>query len=256
MTFRLPESFKTFAVITAGALLLFACGSSEKEVEVNLEPMLSDGIYSEFVSQWDGGTTNIPESGCEPMKTRLPGTFAKMFDDMNPVHLESAKEIGISPANNLSEFWTNTSSGLVKIRSCPKYYIAPLTHSYPYLVPEAARLLNEIGSRFADSLQAHGGGAYRPRVTSVYRTPSMVKKLKKVNVNSSENSSHFYGTTFDISYSKFVCDDSTQTRRSQEDLKNMLARVLIDLKEEGMCLVKYERKQACFHITANSKYKR
>ena len=58
-----------------------------------------------------------------------------------------------------------------------------------------------------------------------------------------------FGTTFDISYSKFICDNPDATHRTFEDLKNMLAEVLYDLKQEGRCYVKYESKQSCFHIT-------
>lgn len=118
----------------------------------------------------------------------------------------------------------------------------------PYLVPEAAALLRDVGRGFNDSLAARGGGAYRVKVTSVLRTPVTVKKLRRRNVNAVATSAHLYGTTFDISYAKFICDSDTLPR-TQEDLKNLLAEVLADLRNRNRCYVKYERKQACFHIT-------
>lgn len=182
---------------------------------------------------------------------RFPGlgSIGRMFRDSNHVHLAAAESIGIRPVSDLRSVWRE-GEGIVRIGSCREYYLAELTHSYPYLVPEAADLLREIGARFADSLAARGGGAYRPKVTSVLRTPHTVGKLRRVNRNATENSAHQYGTTFDISYSKFVCDDSTQTHRTFEDLKNLLAVIVRDLRDEGRCYVKHERRQACFHITA------
>ena len=124
-----------------------------------------------------------------------------------------------------------------------------LTHSYPYLVPEAAELLADIGRAFRDSLDARGGGDYRIKVTSMLRTPATVRSLRRVNRNATEESTHQYGTTFDISYSKFICDNPAATRRTFEDLKNLLGEILYDLRASGRCYVKYEYRQSCFHIT-------
>ena len=71
----------------------------------------------------------------------------------------------------------DTGQGLVKIESNRYYFVDELTHSYPYLKPHAAALLAEIGRRFHDTLQARGGGDYRPKVTSVLRTPLTVGRL-------------------------------------------------------------------------------
>ncbi len=81
------------------------------------------------------------------------------------------------------------------------------------------------------------------------RTPSTVKRLRRINVNATSESSHQYGTTFDISYSRFICD-SINVNRSFEDLKNLLGEILYDLRQEGRCYVVFERKQSCFHVTA------
>ena len=86
------------------------------------------------------------------------------------------------------------------------------------------------------------------KVTSVLRTKHGIKKLRRSNRNAVEASAHQYGTTFDISYAKFLCDSVT-VNRTQEDLKNLLGEVLKAIRDEGKCYVKYERKQGCFHIT-------
>jgi hypothetical protein len=63
-----------------------------------------------------------------------------------------------------------------------------------------------------------------------------------------KNSAHRYATTFDISYIRYepvgLC-----VRSDVGVLKSVLAGVLDDLREEKLCYVKYEKNQACFHIT-------
>ena len=130
-----------------------------------------------------------------------------------------------------------------------RYYLDNLTHSIPYLVPRAHRLLKDIGAAFRDSLQARGGGAYRVKVTSVLRTPSLVRQLRRRNRNAVDTSAHLYGTTFDISHINFICDSLT-VARTQEDLKNLLGEVIENERRNGRCYVKYERKQSCYHVTA------
>jgi hypothetical protein len=164
------------------------------------------------------------------------------------VQLEAAQQIGITPVSTLKDVW-KINQPIRKVETCKEYYIDNLSYSMPYLVPEADELLKEIGSRFNDSLAARGGGNYRLKVTSILRSNSTVSRLRRRNGNAVEASAHMFGTTFDISYVKFICDSVT-VARTQEDLKNLLAEVLKQLREEEKCYVKYERKQGCFHITA------
>ncbi|MDE6310876.1 MAG: hypothetical protein K2L96_03565 [Muribaculaceae bacterium] len=231
-------------VITALLCVLpGACGKGVPEIMATLPPILEQPE-----NQWDNHLDSAPDGGCARMRFPGLGSIGRMFNDSNYLHLRAARELGIHPVGDLRSAWTE-GRGLVRIGSCREYYLAPLSHSYPYLVPEAAQLLQEIGARFADSLEARGGGAYRPKVTSVLRTPHTLGRLRRVNRNASDSSAHQFATTFDISYSKFICDDSTATRRTFEDLKNLLACVVRDLRDEGRCYVKHERRQACFHIT-------
>lgn len=109
-------------------------------------------------------------------------------------------------------------------------------------------MVREIGRRFRDSLATRGGGDYRIRVTSVLRTPDSVRRLRRVNRNAVDSSVHQYGTTVDISYANFAAS-SAETPRSADDLKGLLAEVLLAMRDEGKCFVKYERQQPCFHIT-------
>ena len=84
-------------------------------------------------------------------------------------------------------------------------------------------------------------------ITSVLRTEEDIKKLKKKNGNASSNSCHCNATTVDISYSRFGQEGGGE----QEDyhLRLALAKTLHELRAEGRCYVKIERKQYCYHIT-------
>ena len=165
-------------------LLAVACGENvpRELAELGAVPLLSGHVDDEWAHPLD----SAPDGGCQRMK--FPGlvSIGRLFNDSNHVHLAAAEAAGITPVTDLRSVWHN-ARGLVEIRSCREYYLAPLSHSYPYLVPDAADLLREIGARFADSLAARGGGAYRPKVTSVLRTPATVGKLRRVNRNATEN---------------------------------------------------------------------
>lgn len=192
-----------------------------------------------------------PDSGCIRLRIgHIGGPLGRVFNDVNAEHLAAIAADGIEPFDGNENVSWRRGKGLVQISSGADYYLEELTHSYPYLRPHAAALLGELGRRFRDTLTARGGGDYRIKVTSVLRTPATVGRLRRVNRNATGESSHCYGTTFDVSYAKFICNDSTGVRRTNEDLKNLLGEILADMRRKGRCLVKYERRQGCFHITA------
>lgn len=175
------------------------------------------------------------------------GRFSRAFNDMNDRHLEAARRLGISPASSREEALSGNTH-LCEITDCEYYKVDSLTHSIPYLVPKAKELLETIGKNFIDSLESRGGGSYQILVTSVLRVDQDVKRLRKKNGNASANSAHRYGTTFDIAYSRFVTTDDRYLT-PKEQLKHILAEVLLSLKKRNACYVKYEIKQGCFHVT-------
>ncbi|MDE5752532.1 MAG: hypothetical protein K2H88_07830 [Duncaniella sp.] len=182
------------------------------------------------------------------MKVNYFGNLRHIFNDSNHVHLAEAEKYGITPLSDTRSHW-QLHRPIVRITTCEDYYLDTLIFSRPYLVPEAARSLREIGKRFRDTIAARGGGDYRIKVTSVLRTPQNVKRLRRRNRNAIDSSVHQYGTTFDISYASFVAGRPAPAR-SVDDLKGVLAEVLKAMREEGKLWVKYERGQPCFHITA------
>lgn len=181
------------------------------------------------------------------LKNNFEGRYAEVFNDSNYLQVAAAESIGITPVSDMASAW-NINRPLELIASCEEYYLEELTHSFPFLVPEGAKLLKEIGTRFNQLLMERGKNRYRIKVTSVLRTPETIKDLMKVNKNSVANSAHSYGTTIDISYANFIVDQKTNTQ-SNDDLVKLLAEVLHEFQSQGRCYVKFESKQSCFHLT-------
>lgn len=177
------------------------------------------------------------------------GSYNRDFNDLNDLHLSMAQKVGIEPVASREEA-EKTARKMEEIQTNPYYEVEELTHSIPYLVSPAARLLEDIGKNFQDSLYNLNASLYKIKVTSVTRTVDDVKKLKKRNRNSSVNSAHQYGTTFDVSWVRYTKIDEKDTLDIDKDrLKMVLASVLRDLKRAERCYIKHERRQGCFHIT-------
>ena len=180
-------------------------------------------------------------------------SYEQAFPDMNDVQLVSAECNGIPPQEQRSDLEPFYSSKLVRIDSCPYYSVDNLTSSVPYLVPKAQKLLALVGRNFIDSLLWKHLPPTQVIVTSVLRTKADVKRLQSTNVNSTTNSCHFYGTTFDLSYTRYrqmqTAGGKTLRIVRDDTLKWVLSEVLRDLRAAGACHVKHEIKQGCFHIT-------
>ena len=246
----------SFLLIFPAMAVLCNCAGNEAGVERQpLEetperPTLD--ISRDTIGQWGFGDSIAPERGVRIETRRFGAPYAEVFNDSNYVHWNDAEKIGIDPIENTSKHW-NLKRPLVKIVSCADFYVDELNFSKPYLVPEAAEMVHEIGRRFHEALATRGGGEYRFKITSVTRTAENVKRLRRQNSNAVDSSVHQLGTTVDISYARFIRDSQSCISRSNEDLKALLAEILYDMREEGKCWVKYEIKQPCFHISARPK---
>lgn len=178
--------------------------------------------------------------------------FAREFNDLNDVQMKVAQAIGVPPVAD-REAARQLTSSLVELTETESYVIDSLTHSIPFLIPSAKELLDRIGANFLDSLSSKGLNPNKLVVTSVLRTEDDVARLRRRNQNASENSTHRYGTTFDLSYWRYVKVPDLKGRPYEdvppEWLRAVLSQVLKDLHDEGACYVKYERQQNCFHIT-------
>lgn len=177
-------------------------------------------------------------------------SYKDKFRETQAKQVRAAKAIGLkSPPQNRQEA-AKMRGQLSLIKSNDNYVVDSLTHSIPYLVPAAARELERIGEGFAEILQRNGLPHYRFYVTSVLRTKDDVKHLQKSgNVNATSQSCHCYGTTFDLAYFRFDKVSRTREYMHQDNLKLVLGQVLLNEQRAGRIYVKYEYKQACFHIT-------
>lgn len=189
----------------------------------------------------------------EPRNIRGVVSYKRSFPDLNDKHLEVAKAVGIRPLEDREEA-ESMKEKLTHITDNEFYVVDSLTHSIPYLVPRASALLDTIGSNFLDSLAAKGLNPNQVIVTSVLRTQSDVKRLRRRNGNASSNSAHCFGATFDVSWKRFKKVEDEDGRPLQDvgsdTLKLVLSEVLRDLRQAEKCYIKYELKQGCFHITA------
>ena len=177
-----------------------------------------------------------------------PSIYERSFNDMQDKQKVAALANGLAPFKSRAEIEENYGKlrftrKLVRIESNPKYVVRELSSSSPYVVPKVRDLLEDIAVRFQEKTQSKT----RFIVTSVLRTEEDVKKLRETNVNASTNSCHCNATTIDISYVRFEGDRVKP--RDLYQLRLALAQTLHELRKEGRCYVKIERKQYCYHIT-------
>lgn len=180
-------------------------------------------------------------------------SYRTCFPDVQEVQFPVALANGVATVQNRAEA-EQRKKELLYVGLNPYYQIDPsMNRSIPYLVPKASHLLQHIGRRFLDSLAVKGIPLHKMIVTSVLRTEEDVYHLRRINGNASEQSCHRFGTTFDISYNRYhtvsPLDEAARRAVRSDSLKFILSEVLRDVRAEGLCYVKYEVKQGCFHIT-------
>ena len=175
--------------------------------------------------------------------------YASIFNDINELHLEKAKAVGLKTIPEKRDVLD--TKNLVKIEESDYLTIDELRYSVPYLTAGAASELNRIAKAFNDSLTRKQLPVYKLVCSSILRTEEDVTRLRKSgNPNASDNSAHCYGTTFDITYTKYDRDEETDEFMQPYELTKVLGEVLRDEKNAGRILVKYEKKEHCFHITS------
>ena len=191
------------------------------------------------------------------MNPKAVGTVSvDKYRDLNDKQLVWAKKNGVAPFSTNQSFLDQkdelvSDDKLEKIDNSGYHIIDRLTHSHPYLVPEAVDLLDDISERFGEKLDEYGRGSYYFMVSSLLRTVENQKSLSRSNANASMNSTHLYGTTFDIPYSYVVKKPFPWVERkvAEANVIKLLSEAIGELREEGRCLVVTEKKERCFHIT-------
>ena len=205
-------------------------------------------IVSNIYNKADESTkTCYCENATAPIKSK------SKFRDINPEQLAHAQANGLKRIiENKKQYESQIDSLvdngiLVKITPNKYYNIRRLTHSYPYLTPEARDLLNLIGKRFQANLQAEGLPKYKFQISSLLRTIEFQRQLTRQNVNATYGlSAHYYGTTFDIAY-----DQYDRRGKSYQDPKveAILEKTLLQLREECRLMIIRESSNKCFHMT-------
>ena len=227
----------------------------KKAPVVHIDPIIRHSYYVDSLLALPRKVPTVATERRRPVgyRFRRGADYRKGFPDLNDLQLATATKLGIPLIADREEA-IKRKNELVYIGENPFYVIDELNYSIPYLIPRAARLLDEISRCFIDSLASRGLPLYKPFVTSVTRTERDVKRLRRVNCNASAQSCHQYGTTFDIAYNKFVPVYNPEGEEAVEywprELKQVMAEVLDDMRKQGLCYVRYEVHQPCFHITA------
>lgn len=181
-------------------------------------------------------------------------TPTKRLNDKNDIHLLHASKNGIGPFASNEDFENKKTqllekNKLVLLESNEHYKIKKLTHSHPYLIPDAAEMVNEISRRFNIKIKEYNVSDYRIMLTSLLRTEETQTKLSRRNVNATRSqSAHLYGTTIDISYKDFYNVQKDTVEQNWHAIQ-ALTKVLEEMREECKILGVRERKQSCFHLT-------
>jgi len=199
------------------------------------------------------GNTQEEQAVVEDSLVWYPGRtfdYKLKFNDLQLKQHATASRIGLPRPPKDRADAASMRKSLVEIKTNENYIVDSLTHSVPYLIPSAKRELDAIGAEWADILSRNGLPHYRFYVTSVLRTQEDVKYLQRSgNINSTTQSCHCYGTTFDLAYMRYDKVTRTHMYMHEDNLKLVLGQVLLNHQRAGKIYVKYEWKQSCFHIT-------
>jgi len=192
-------------------------------------------------------TCDFCENSTVPIKSK------DNFRDYNGVHLEQAIVNGLDkPFKTNKDFEDHVDSlvkigRLVEVRNSKYYIVRDLTHSYPYLIPEAVVLLEDIGILFQAKLEEHGLPNYRFEISSLLRTEEMQRVLTRINRNATPNgTAHYYGTTFDIAFHKYERDGD---RFEDSEIEGIMKQTLREMRQKCRFLIVKESRNKCFHMT-------
>lgn len=219
----------------------------------------------------------------QPLPLLRPQQEAALRRFDNDAQLVAARRLGI-PANT-QRFALDrmvAERRLVRVADSTEYWVVrKLDHSSPYLTRDAEAALRDIAGAFQAALARLGLPPYRLELTSALRSAEDQASLRTANVNAAAGeSTHQFGTTFDIAYSAFAPPpasvvspslpeapwlephlvwvagmraETVAARRSRE-LMAILGNVLIDLQEAGKIMVTLERLQPVYHVTVARRY--
>lgn len=275
---RTPLPFRCGAAATLVALS--ACTAPGQGAgEGDADPPANENVLLQAVARIDSAAASI-DSIFQPLPVLGPAEEAELRRFTNAQHLARARALGVGrelPAQQLATL--EREGRLVRLENSPHWIIRDSEHSQPLAVPAVRSALTEMGERFHARLTALGAPPFRMEVSSVLRTRAEQQALQQVNPNAvAEESTHEYGTTFDVLYSAYAAPWEPFTDISNDDaswveaylrryadvsaeriagrraleLQAILGKVLIEMQNEGKVMVTIERLQPVFHVTVAS----
>lgn len=201
-----------------------------------------------FSKTYDYFFTDIIKVKCIDYKQ---GVYSKKLNNKIPEYLAKSSMSGIIKCKDEKEIHKREAQGkLVEIKNGNGFVVEEMLHSYPYLTKDGKDLVTEIGKRFREKISGTRLRGSRFRITSMTRTTDKLKRLRAVNSNTSPNSPHLYGNALDISYFRFSTRKLFLTYCDKKFLKEALAEVIWQLREEKKCWATYEIQQSCFHVVS------
>jgi len=219
----------------------------------------------------------------QPLPLLRPQQEAALRRFDNDAQLAVARRLGIPANTPRSALDRMVAEGrMVRVADSTEHWVVrKLDHSSPYLTQDAEAALREIAQGFQHALARHGLPAYRLELTSALRSAEDQAALRAANVNAAAGeSTHQFGTTFDIAYNAFAPPpapvvwpsipeagwlqphlawvagmraETVAARRSRE-LMAILGNVLLQLQGEGKIMVTLERLQPVYHVTVARRY--
>jgi hypothetical protein len=262
--------------------VLAACGPEERAAAQRGDAAAAESAFTRELARIQARTDSI-DAIFQPLPLLRPQQESALRRFDNDAQLVAARRLGV-PANTArSTVERMVADGrMVRLADSTEHWVVrKLDHSSPYLTRDGAAALREIAQRFQRALAQHGLPAYRLEVTSALRSAEDQAALRSANVNAAAGeSTHQYGTTFDVAYSAFApptdpivtpslpeaawlephlawlagtLAETVAARRSRE-LMAILGSVLLEMQGEGKIMVTLERLQPVYHVTVARRY--
>jgi len=198
--------------------------------------------------------------------------------DVNDEQIAAAQSLGVRAGGEAAIERLRRQGRLVALGDSTEHWVLrKMTHSVPYVTPDARALLVEIGRRFHAKLDSAGLPRYRMKVTSALRTEETQVELRKTNPNASQTvSAHEFGTTVDVSHERFAVPAPPREaaaggapavspevweveaemleevgKANAKPLQALLGRTLTEMRAQGVLMVMMEDAQPVYHFTVN-----
>jgi len=169
------------------------------------------------------------------------------FNEKNSIHIIASKKSSLhSPIKKeigIRKYLKNKS--LVPLKDGEGYIIDKMPYSYPFLTAKTISFIEALGMEFKTACELSHLSCRPFIITSALRTKETVNKLQKINPNAIKESTHLYGCTFDITWSRFGYGNDPD-----QEMLDLLIPCLKNMQKKRKCRIKFEMNQSCFHITA------